>query len=141
MKGVTFSDRAVADHLNASFESAWINVRPVPIVQAIHPDGRVEETPFNGNVLTHFCTPDGRVFDIVPGVVSPEEFLSRAKLAAELWDLIRTSDDPASTVARYHAALTGDRSPRDLIVARMVAAHSRKARDLPGARSAGSCAL
>ena len=127
---MTFSDRTIADYLNRTFESAWINVRPVPIVEAHHPDGRVEETSFNGNVLTHFCTPDGRVFDILPGVVSPAETLSRARLASELWELFRESDDQAATVAQYHDALAEGTVPRDPIAAKRVVAHDRVRRTL-----------
>ena len=52
----------------------------------------------NGNIATLFCTADGGVYDVIPGLVSAGEFLRRAREAAGLHGFTRSS----RTLAAYH---------------------------------------
>ncbi len=103
-----FSHGAVADFLNANFECAWESVRPVPRVEIDFGNGRRLSRTLNGNVATYFCSPGGRVFDIVPGLAEPEDYLERAQRAADLhrqlgarWDV----PGAGVSVAHYHGRM------------------------------------
>src|SRR5262245_58426354 len=67
------------------FECAWQSVRPVPRVTIDFGDGRTLERTLHGNVATFFCTAEGRVFDVAPGVGTPEDFLARLAQASALY--------------------------------------------------------
>ena len=57
----------------------------------------------SGNIATYFCTSEGEVFDIIPGLVSPGEFRVRTALALDLYAKLALTSDPKALVARYHA--------------------------------------
>lgn len=72
-----FSDAAIANYINANFEPAWVNVRPVPMVKIDFGAGNVVTRTLNGNVATWVCDSDGRALDIVPGIYSPKDYAER----------------------------------------------------------------
>ncbi len=103
-----FSHGNVADFLNVNFECAWESVRPVPRVEIDFGNGRKLSRTLNGNVVTYFCSPGGRVFDILPGLAGPEEYMERARRAADLhrqvgarWDM----PGAGISVATYHGQM------------------------------------
>lgn len=79
MRTVSFSDKRVADRVNAQFVAAWINRGPgfrnneywteTGIVQ-----NHYEAYPTK-NICTFFLNPEGKVFFYVAGSYSPELFL------------------------------------------------------------------
>lgn len=101
-----FSRGDVAEYLNANFECAWANVRPVPRIEIDFGNGRRLSRTLNGNVATYFCTPDGRTFDLLPGLADPGEYLRRARLARKFHERIRFRPDwEEMLVPAYHRAL------------------------------------
>ena len=76
-----FSNDEVAKFLSETYECAWESVRPVPKAEIDFGNGIRLTRTLQGNVATYFCTQDGRVVDIVPGLATPEEYLRRARLA------------------------------------------------------------
>ena len=98
-----FSHEAVAGYLNANFECAWESVRPVPQVDIDFGNGRRLHRTLNGNIATYFCTPEGRVYDILPGLASPEEFMRRAWLSRQCYEQIKSKSEHTPTMVRmYH---------------------------------------
>jgi hypothetical protein len=77
---VLFSQKSVADFLNASFEPVWESVRPVPIVRIDFGNGNILTRTLHGNILTSICTPDGLVVDALPGIYKEVEYLSQLEL-------------------------------------------------------------
>lgn len=71
--------------MNDSFVCAWESVRPVPRVEIDFGDGHRMTRTLNGNVITFLCTPDGKVFDVLPGVYSAEGYLAGLKRALDLF--------------------------------------------------------
>ena len=71
--------------MSEEFECAWESVRPVPRVMIDFGDGRSLERTLHGNVVTYFCTSDGRVFDLLPGIVDAREFSWRMGRAQTLY--------------------------------------------------------
>ena len=97
-----FSHPEIAARLNEGFECAWQSVRAVPKIEIDFGDGRRLERTLNGNVATLFCTPQGELYDLVPGIVSPEEYLARLGEASRLFAALSSSPDPRRLVGRYH---------------------------------------
>lgn len=84
-------------------------VREVPHVEIDFGDGRVLERTLSGNVATYFTLADGRVFDLLPGLVGVEEFERRLVHAKRFhFQLSRLSEArQAELVRRYHGADAG----------------------------------
>ncbi len=90
--------------MSDSFECAWQGVRPVPHVTIDFGNGRTLERTLHGNIATYFCTPAGQVFDLVPGLVSRQEYSSRLVKALDLHERLRVTSDPRSFLAEVHSA-------------------------------------
>jgi hypothetical protein len=74
---VLFSSDDVATFINGTFEPVWESVRPVPIVTIDFGNGQTITRTLHGNIATYLCGPDGRVFDILPGIYEPKEYLNQ----------------------------------------------------------------
>ena len=103
-----FSHPDVVRILNDNFECAWESLRPVPKVTIDFGDGRVLKRTLSGNILTSFALADGRVLDVVPGLVDPVEFQRRLGQAERLHTRVRElgAQDPQRVepfVRAYHA--------------------------------------
>jgi len=68
---VTFSDSTIVKLINERFEVAWEAVAPVRIVNFDLGGGRSLRGTISGEMALYFCTPDGKVFDILPALHSP----------------------------------------------------------------------
>lgn len=78
-----FSNPAAAKTLNATFECAWEELRPAPRMRIDFGDGHVLDRTVNGNVATLFLTPEGGVFDVLPGIVDAAAYEDYAVNANE----------------------------------------------------------
>ena len=93
---MTFSDKRVADAVNANFVAAWVNRGPG--FQNL--DFNTEQWIFQSdmeayptkNICTFFLTPEGKVFYYVAGSYSPELFVKILETASTL----RTATSTAS---------------------------------------------
>jgi len=101
---VLFSDEAVASEMNEGFECSWESVRKVPRVEIDFGDGRKLSRTLAGNVAFYFCTSAGEVFDLAPGVMTKDDFLSRIATAKKMAETIAKLDAASrkEAVARYH---------------------------------------
>lgn len=81
--------------LENDFECAWESLGPVPTVSIDFGNGETLETTLGGNVLTSICTPEGAVFDVLPGVVEPATYLTTL---TEARDLLRKTKDQLERV-------------------------------------------
>jgi hypothetical protein len=99
---VLFSNDRIVKLLDDSFECAWESVRPVPRVEIDFGGGKRLSRTLNGNIATYFLTPEGRVFDLLPGLVEPAELIARAQAALALHARIQAALDPARLVREHH---------------------------------------
>ncbi len=76
-----FSHRDVVRLLGSAFECSWESVRPVPTVEIDFGNGHRLSRTLAGNIAFYYATPDGLVFDLLPGLVGPEEFLRKTTSA------------------------------------------------------------
>jgi hypothetical protein len=72
---VLFSRDDVASFIDRNFEPVWQSVRPVPVVQIDFGSETITRT-LHGNIATYACTADGEVLDILPGIYTPDAYLS-----------------------------------------------------------------
>jgi hypothetical protein len=97
-----FSNRQVADLINANFVAGWEKVRDVPRVTIDFGGGRRLTRTLNGNIATYLVAPDGRVFDLIPGLYDAPGYLARLREGLLLYRGARESADFAGAVAAYH---------------------------------------
>ncbi len=97
-----FSDPRISALVRDHFVAAWESVRPVPIVEIDFGNGRKIKRTVNGNIATYVCDPTGRVIDVIPGLNTPDAFLSDLRYALNLWRASLASFD--KTILEYHAA-------------------------------------
>lgn len=106
MRAVVFSDAEVASLINRNFVAVWESVRPVPKVTIDFGNGKVVTRTLNGNIATYFCTSEGKVFDILPGLYSPKMFAEKARNILSIYKNAKSQADFERVIREYHKALT-----------------------------------
>ncbi len=89
--------------MNERFECAWQSLRPVPQVTIDFGDGRKLSRTLNGNIATWICTSEGGAIDLIPGLVSAQEYRSRLE-AALLLDAALETEVELPLLARLESA-------------------------------------
>ena len=97
-----FSQPELAGYLNDNFECAWQSMRPVPHVEIDFGNGTKLERTLSGNIATWFCAGDGRVLDVLPGLVGPAEYRRRADEALALVERLWPSAGPGMQAGRWN---------------------------------------
>lgn len=121
-----FSNAEVAKILSEEFECAWESVRPVPKAEIDFGNGIRLTRTLQGNVATYLCTPDGRVADIIPGVMDADTYVTRARAGAALVHaILPIGVDRKAVVTSYHRELAS--APTTADIARRVAEMKRHA--------------
>jgi hypothetical protein len=109
---VLLSDPRTAAFIDDNFVPVWESVRPVPKVTIDFGDGRVLKRTLKGNTVMYVCLPDGRVADLLPGVYTPDAFLTCARESLELVE--RLGRDERPEIAReWHRKKIGDMLARE----------------------------
>lgn len=72
-----FSSDPIATVINKAFEPVWESVRPVPLLTIDFGNGTTITRTLHGNVATYLCDAEGTVYDILPGVYDPKEYLTQ----------------------------------------------------------------
>jgi hypothetical protein len=107
---VLFSSSEVAPFLNETFEPVWESVRPAPLVTIDFGNSLVIRRTLQGNVATYVCGPDGVVYDVLPGIYTPDVYRRELESCRKLADTIRVWNLSESVLIRtnilrvYHAA-------------------------------------
>lgn len=71
-----YPDAAVGARLRERFVLHWSSERPAPRVTIEYGDGRVVQRTITGNSIHYVLDARGRVLDALPGLYSPQAFLS-----------------------------------------------------------------
>ena len=116
---MTFSDSRVVDFIKEHFIAVWESVSPVRIVTFELGEGRSVKGTVSGEIALYFCTPEGKVFDILPALQSPAATLEAMKKAASFHRV--SSKYPHTSVTVFHrermkriAGIYFDRAAEDL---------------------------
>ena len=90
--------------LRSRFILHWQSVREVPIVTVDFGDGRRLRQPIIGNSVHLVLTEQGKVFDALPGLVTPREFVNWINSVSDLHLQIHRLDLEASeqTIQAWH---------------------------------------
>jgi hypothetical protein len=104
---VLFSSDAVANAINNTFEPVWESVRPVPLVTIDFGNGHAITRTLHGNIATYLCNEQGTVFDILPGIYEPKEYLNQLNQFALLFRHARQQFRPGKLMgaAEFKQAL------------------------------------
>jgi hypothetical protein len=92
-----YANKDLSKWLRDSFILHWSSERPVPKLTIDMGDGRTIETTVAGNSAHYVLDADGRVLDVIPGLMTPKAFRH------ELEGALTVFEDP-SQLASYHAA-------------------------------------
>jgi hypothetical protein len=93
---VLYANAELSTWLRDTFVLHWSSERPVPKLTIDYGDGRIVETTIAGNSAHYVLDADGRVVDVVPGLMTPKAFRAELADAARLAQAVsRASDDAA----------------------------------------------
>lgn len=87
------SNKEVQKFLQDRAITAWESVGPVPQVTIDFGNGKTIRRTLGGNTILQVLLPNGRVIDALPGVYTPEAFLSEVKQAFALVDTLGGAND------------------------------------------------
>jgi hypothetical protein len=96
---VTFSHSDVVDIVSANFVPVWESVAPVRVAHFDLGKGKVLKGTVGGEIALYFCRPDGKVFDILPALHSPQVTFWAIENALDFYRLTQATD---AAVWRYH---------------------------------------
>jgi hypothetical protein len=101
---VLFSSSEVSDYINAAYEPVWESVRPVPTVTIDFGNGHIVKRTLQGNIATYVCDGRGNVYDILPGIYSPEEYRKQLEALKDLAESVRHKrPEPTTEAGRRRA--------------------------------------
>lgn len=99
---MTFSDSRVAKLLESEFVPVWESVSPVRVVTFDLGEGRSFTGTANGEIAIYFCSPDGKVFDILPALQSPAVTLAAMKEALGFYNRSKLGGLSKEEIRLYH---------------------------------------
>lgn len=102
-----FSSSEVAECINNSFEPAWESVRAAPLVTIDFGNGNVVKRTLQGNIVTYVCGSDGTVYDVLPGIYTPDVYrkqLEALKVLAAPFQPDAGSNPPATDAEKRCAS-------------------------------------
>ncbi len=104
-RAILYPNAAIAKYLRENYVLHWQSVRPAPRITIDFGDGRKIERTITGNSIHYILDKNGDVIDALPGLYTPEMFLSYLTRANELVRSIGTMDAKARMTAllKYRA--------------------------------------
>lgn len=96
---MTFSDTRIVSFVKENFVPVWESVAPVTTVIYDLGDGESVKATTGGEIALYFCRPDGKVFDILPGLQSPKTTYEAMKHALAFYQETGATDE---AILAYH---------------------------------------
>jgi hypothetical protein len=90
---VLYGNKELSAWLKDTFVLHWSSERPVPKLTIDYGDGRFVETTVAGNAAHYVLDADGRVIDILPGLVTPKAFRAELEPAIDLAAAVAAAKD------------------------------------------------
>ncbi|MEZ5345023.1 MAG: hypothetical protein R2681_05635 [Pyrinomonadaceae bacterium] len=75
-RSILYSNSKIAAFLKENYVLHWKSVRPAPRVTIDFGDGRQIVRTITGNSIHYILNPQGRIIDALPGLYSPDEFMT-----------------------------------------------------------------
>lgn len=108
---MTFSDKRIVEFVTKHFVPVWESVAPVSTATFDLGDGRSLKGTVGGEIAIFFCFPDGRAFDVLPALQSPNVTFRAIQEAQGHYETFRAR--PEETVPAYHVRqIVGLNPPR-----------------------------
>lgn len=79
-----YSSPTIAKYMRENFVLHWRSVRPVPMITVEFGDGRRIRQTITGNSIHYLLDAEGKPLDALPGLYSPDNFLSHLQTFANL---------------------------------------------------------
>lgn len=104
-RAILYPNAAISKYLRENYVLHWQSVRPAPRITIDFGDGRKIERTITGNSIHYILDKNGDVIDALPGLYTPEMFLSYLTRANELVRSIAAMDAKARMTAllKYRA--------------------------------------
>lgn len=124
----------MSNFINKNFEPVWESVRAVPTVTIDFGNGKKITRTLHGNIATYVCTTNGDVIDVVPGIYTPDTYISRlASIYAVAKTLPSTRNDSLRELRQYH---------EDAIAhPQILSSHASTTRTMPMMRKLGGMSI
>jgi hypothetical protein len=100
---VLYGNAELSAWLKDHFVLHWSSERPVPKLTIDYGDGRKVETTIAGNSAHYVLDADGRVLDVIPGLMTPKAFRRELEGSLALADAAARGD-LEDALAKHHAA-------------------------------------
>lgn len=100
---VLYPDPSIAPLLHDRFVLHWESVRPVPKIVIDLGDGRVIRQTITGNSAHYLLDADGRVLDVLPGMVSPAAYRAQLESWSALQQRLQRAGDRDAELKLYHS--------------------------------------
>lgn len=100
---VLYPDPSIVPLLRDHFVLHWESVRPVPKIVIDLGDGRFIRQTITGNSAHYLLDADGRVLDVLPGMVSPAAYRAQLSSWNELQKRLRRTGDRAAELQLFHS--------------------------------------
>ena len=97
-----FANAKVIEAVERDYVAAWQSVAPVRVDDFDLGDGTMVRAAWGGNIALYFCTPEGEVLDVLPGLHDPTTVVRELERAKELAKL-----DPEGLKQRHRAGAKG----------------------------------
>ncbi len=103
-RSLLYSNTEISSYLHDNYVLHWSSERPVPVVTIDYGDGRIMKTTLTGNSIHYIFTPAGTLVEAIPGLHSPDYFLSSLQRTdVFIADLINSGPDQQPAMIRlYH---------------------------------------
>lgn len=75
-RSILYSNSKIAGYLRENYILHWKSVRPAPKVTIDFGDGRQIIRTITGNSIHYILDPQGKIIDALPGLYSPDEFMT-----------------------------------------------------------------
>ncbi len=104
-RAILYPNAAISKYLRENYILHWQSVRPAPRITIDFGDGRKIERTITGNSIHYILDKNGDVIDALPGLYTPEMFLSYLTRANDLIRSLGSMDAKSRTTAllKYRA--------------------------------------
>jgi hypothetical protein len=96
---VTFSESTIVKFVQENFVPVWESVSEVTTAIYDLGEGNEVRATMNGEIAIYFCRPDGKVYDIIPGLQSPKVTYEAMKKALTFYQETGATDE---AIMAYH---------------------------------------
>lgn len=100
-RSILYPNAHVSKYLRENYILHWQSVRPAPRITIDFGDGRKIERTITGNSIHYVIDAEGTIIDAIPGLYSPNAFLTNIKAADAAFETASSKPAKQKTLALY----------------------------------------